>query len=75
MALGTLDFIDAFWTLSSDRQIYMGGGLGRIPYTSIDRYASRNGFDDPESFHALHTLIRALDGVFLEHQNRKDKDG
>lgn len=57
---------EAFWALSSSRQI--GMGIGPIPFEPIDRYADRYHIEDFEEFHHL---IRAMDAAFLEHHNRK----
>jgi hypothetical protein len=54
--------LSAFWELSSDRQI--GMSAGPIPYTAIDRWAHRNGVE-PEDFHVLLTVIRAMDAEWL----------
>lgn len=60
----------AFWALSSDRQIGFGGA-GPIQFTSLDRYAARYGIDGVDEFDRFTTLIRAMDGVFLERMSRK----
>jgi hypothetical protein len=57
---------DAFWVLSADRQV--GMAVGAIPWSVIDRYAERNGIEDFETFH---TLLRAMDNVYLTHANKK----
>lgn len=60
----------AFQALSSDRQIGFGG-VGPIQFSSVDRYATRYGIDGVDDFDRFSTLIRAMDGVFLERMNRK----
>lgn len=52
----------AFWDLNHDRAI--GFGRGPIPFTAIDRYALRFGFDG-DDFERLFLLIRALDAEYL----------
>lgn len=60
----------AFQSLSSDRQIGFGC-VGPIQFSSLDRYATRYGIDSVDEFDRFTTLIRAMDGVFLEQMNRK----
>lgn len=55
----------AFWLLSSERQI--GMGLGPIGWSAIDRYAERNGIDGSDELDRFHRLIRAMDAAFLAH--------
>jgi len=62
---GAEAYIEAFWTLCSDRPMTMGG-MGAIPFTSIDRYADRYGFQD---FPAFAMIIRELDEAYLEVKN------
>lgn len=50
----------------------MGGGLGPmlpcpIAFETLDRYASRYGFDAPEAFQEFHYLIAALDRFYIGH--------
>lgn len=69
---GYEEFLAAFWHLNSDRQI--GFGVGPIPFSAIHRYADR-ALIETEEFWLLHDLVRAMDGVFLEHHAKKAKDG
>lgn len=46
------------------------GGAGGIPWTAIDRYADRHEIDDFDTFK---TVLKALDGVYLEHVAEKMK--
>ena len=48
------------------------GGLGSIPWTSIDRWADRNGVTQTE-FQDLHRFVRLLDGVWLDDQAKRQK--
>jgi hypothetical protein len=57
---------NAFFNLSSDRQV--GLSLGRIPWTSIDRYAARYRVDNPDSFDLLVRFLRAMDEVLLAYE-------
>ena len=63
----------AFWALSSCRAL--GMSIGPIPWSAIDAYARRHGFDeDPQSYDAFMFLIQDMDSVFMEHaaaQNKK----
>ncbi len=57
--------MSAAWDeLCSDRPI--GNVVGSIPFTAIDRYAARYGFDDPDDFDLLRRAIRAMDFAYLE---------
>lgn len=59
---GRLEWLlGAFWDLSPSRHI--GMAPGGIPFEATDRYAVRYGITD---FDAFHTLIRAMDRVYLE---------
>lgn len=61
---------DVFWTLHGDRQQTMGGP-GRIPFTSIVRYAEAYGVRDLDY---LVTVIGEMDRVYMEHaQSRVEK--
>ena len=63
-------YLAAFWDLTHDRQMGAMGGAGGIPWTAIDRYADRHEIDDFDQFK---TVIKALDGVYLEHVGEKMK--
>jgi len=57
--------LEAFWELSSSRQIHMAGA-GPIPWDVADAYAQRHGFaDDPELYDDFMCVIRALDAEFI----------
>lgn len=58
----------AFWGLSSDRQV--GMSLGPIPWSSINAYGLRMDLDLDE-FEKFEGLIRAMDGAYLDHHNKK----
>lgn len=61
----------AFMDLAHDRQVFMGG-VSQIPFTAIDRWASRFGVEG-DAFGRLLRLIRAMDGVWLEDVQRRTK--
>ena len=61
----------AFWALSNDRQIGFGV-IGPISFSAIDRYARRYGVTGTDEFDRLATLVRAMDGAWLERVNKKD---
>jgi hypothetical protein len=46
------------------------GGAGRIPWSSIARYAADNLFEDPE---LLARMLWAMDAVYLEWLTEKQK--
>lgn len=58
-----------------DRQV--GFGEGPIPFSSIDRYASRYGIDDIDDFDAFLSMIRDLDREYLkirdEQRDQRDE--
>lgn len=62
-------FLDAFHDLSGDRQIGFGA-VGSITFTAIDRYAERHGIEG-DDFERLKLLIKELDGVFLDHVQKR----
>jgi hypothetical protein len=49
------------------------GGVGPIPFTSIDRYASRFGVVAVDDFNAFRELIRAMDGAYLAWTSKRRK--
>ncbi|WP_210319283.1 phage tail assembly chaperone, partial [Aureimonas glaciei] len=56
-------WIDAFWELSTERQIGMGSGP--IPSHAIDRWAERLGAE----LGMFRAAVRAMDRVYLDHIN------
>jgi hypothetical protein len=68
---GSRDLFEAFWELSTDRDV--GFGYGEIPASAIDRYARRHGFDDPDEFEMLRRAIRAMDREYLKHKAEQMK--
>lgn len=50
----------------------MGGVLyGRIPSLSIDRFATREGVDDPDDFERLRRIVGILDAEETERLNNE----
>jgi hypothetical protein len=43
------------------------GAVGPITFSTIDRYATRIGINDPEAFERFTLLLRAMDGEYLKH--------
>ena len=41
------------------------GGVGAIPFSSVDRYAARVGICDADAFSRFLNLIRRMDGAYL----------
>jgi hypothetical protein len=68
-----LFYADAFWRLNGDRQI--GMGLGPIPFSAIDRYATRYGITEVDEFDYFLRLIKVQDSEYMLLQNRKPSDG
>lgn len=69
--MGLEMYYEAFTELSTCRQ--QGMGLGPIPWTAIDQYALRHGFEG-DGFQYLVRMVRALDDVFLAHSRKKAKE-
>lgn len=69
-----ITWLEAFWELSSERQL--GFGYGKIPHSAIVQWSIKNDHDedDAESFLGV---IRAMDQVWLEYiaESRDDKTG
>src|SRR5690606_27200047 len=64
-------FLEAFWDLSTCRQI--GMGLGPIPWTSVQEYCRING--GGEDFNRdIHYHVRQLDIAYLEWANKNSKE-
>ncbi|MBS7741439.1 MULTISPECIES: hypothetical protein [unclassified Chelatococcus] len=63
------DLLEAFNELGTDRPV--GFGVGPIPFSSIDSYASRYGYDDAEGFELLRRAIRLMDAVYLAAVNKQ----
>lgn len=61
---GTGFYLAVFWELNSDRPV--GMAVAPIPFSSIDRFASRHGIEG-EEFEALVRMIRAMDAVAMAH--------
>lgn len=55
----------AFQELNTTRSI--GFGIGAIPWTAINDYASRYGVTGIDLFDAFTLFVRALDDAWLEH--------
>lgn len=53
-------FLRAYDEIKTCRPIN-GFGFCSIPFTAIDAWASRNGWDDPDDFDFLRRAIRLLD--------------
>lgn len=61
-------YLDAFRSLRSDRPI--GMGVGPIPWSSIERYATRHNLDNDE-LDTLETHIRGMETALDELDNPK----
>jgi hypothetical protein len=72
MLWGLEAYYEAFAELSTDRQ--SGTSIGPIPWSSIDRYASRYGIED-DAFEYLIRMVRALDDAFLAYCRKKAPEG
>lgn len=64
--------LEGYEEVSTDRQIGGMGGQGAIPFSSIDRYAEREQFDQ-EEYRTFRRLVRDLDGTFFEHQAERSR--
>lgn len=54
---------EAFREVSADRPV--GMSAGRIPFSSIDRYADRYGIAGLDDFERLRAILRAMDSEYL----------
>jgi hypothetical protein len=61
-------YLNAFSDLAADRS----EALSSIPFSSIDRYATRYGLES-DDFERFKMLVRMLDGAYLNHMGRKMK--
>lgn len=66
-------YLGAFWDLTSDRHIGAMGGTGSIPFTSLDRYASRYEIDGVDAFDRFRVILKALDAEYLKWLGEKQK--
>lgn len=65
--------IQTAWNdLRDDRHYGSMGGMGRIYFTAIDRYADRFAIVG-DAFDAFLTYLRALDDEYLRHMAEKQK--
>lgn len=64
-------YYEAFTELSTCRPV--GMGIGPVPWTAIDRYGRRYGFEG-DGFVYLVRMVRALDDAFLAHSREKAKE-
>lgn len=64
-------YYEAFTELSTCRP--MGMSIGPIPWTAIDQYGLRHGFE-ADGFEYLVRMVRALDDAFLAYSQRKAKE-
>ena len=69
------NILAAFWKLSTCRST--GMGTGPIPWTAIDTFAVRHGYDvDEIEYSSFVYLITEMDSVFLKYvadENEKEK--
>ncbi len=70
MSPGLQLYFDAFADLDKDRPIGLGG-IGAIPFTSVDAYARRLGIDAPDDFRMFMQLIQRMDAVLLDDFRRR----
>lgn len=59
-------YLDAFWMLTGERPVGVFGGVGRIPFSAVDRWAQRYGVDDLDGFERLQMIVDALDAEFID---------
>lgn len=64
-------YYEAFSELSTCRS--NGMAMGPIPWTAIDQYALRHGFE-ADGFEYLVRMVRALDDAFLAYSQKKAKE-
>lgn len=66
----TRSYLTAFWELSTERQV--GQVLGPIPESRVREHGIRVGLQGG-SMELFRSVIRALDGAYLEHATRRRK--
>jgi hypothetical protein len=64
-----LPYWAAWHSLATERPFGAMGGAGRIPWSAIDRYADKSGFETDH----LSRMLWAMDVVFLEWLAEKQK--
>ena len=67
--MGLEVYYEAFQELNTCRA--QGLSAGPIPWTAVDAYARRHGYDEPEDFAYLLEMVRALDDALLKHLAEK----
>ena len=60
----------AFWECSTDRDI--GMAEGPIPWTAINDWGKRYGFED-ESFERLILILKMMDSAYIEERTKSHK--
>lgn len=64
-------YLEAFWSLSTERQV--GQALGRIPWSRAMLYAVKEGVE-PDMLGPFWRILYEMDTGYLEHQrNEHDK--
>lgn len=63
--------LEAFWELSTDRPITMGGA-GPIPRSAMTEYIVTEGVGDARAFRQI---MRSLDNHYLQAVREKHDDG
>lgn len=71
---GLVHIWEAFQRLGTCRNSVGMTGLGPIPWTAIDQYAQRYGYEGFQYDELVHH-IEVLDGIYLEHQPSSDTKG
>lgn len=69
MAPGDPFYLQAFWRLTSERQV-APGYMGVVPWSRIREYADREGLDD-EMFMVFEAVMAKLDETFIEVQSER----
>lgn len=66
---GVIDAYNAFWGLSTERQV--GMDLGPIPASAIERYGVKARITHEDEFKSFEWLIREADDEFLSYYRSK----
>jgi hypothetical protein len=66
-------YLDAFHTLSTERQIGAMGGAGHIPWSCAMAFASDAGLLSADEREQFWRLIHKMDGSYLEWVGEKQK--
>jgi len=71
---GAALYLKALQVCGADRPVSLGmSGViyGRIPFLTLDRFAVREGIEDPDAFERLSRLVSLLDAEETDRMNKE----